>query len=124
MSSGVIAFALLAAMADPAVVAVPAKLVSGTITSADYPPNALARGSRGTTKARLTVTAEGRATDCSIYQSSGDAELDALVCPLALTRMRFSPALDRDGNPVPMPAILPVRWEIEPIEAPPANSSR
>ena len=108
-------FAALAAIeipADPP--AVPAKLISGTITEADYPPAALKRGAEGMTKAYLVISADGRATECRIWQSSGHADLDAVVCPLALGRMRFSSALDGEGKPRPMKAIMPVRWMVDP----------
>jgi len=110
--------ALLLGGAGPAEISVPARLISGTITAADYPSAALDRHAAGTTKVRLTITTDGRAIDCSLFQSSGDAELDAKVCYLATYRMRFSPALGHDGKPVPMAAILPVRWEIDPAVSP------
>ena len=114
--------AMLIGAAGPAEISVPAKLISGTITSADYPRGALARNAAGVTKVRLTITIDGRATDCSLFQSSGDAELDAKVCELATYRMRFSPALGHDGKPIAMAAILPVRWELDPALSPaPAN---
>ena len=116
--------AALAAVDAPAnLPAVPAKLISGTITNADYPPAALARGAEGLTKAYLVISAEGRAIDCRLWQSSGHADLDAVVCPIATGRMRFSPALDSEGKPQSMKAILPVRWIVDPpsIPVPPAE---
>lgn len=94
--------------------AVIAKLVSGTITNADYPPSALRRGAEGVTRVRLTITSEGNATNCSVVQSSGHRDLDRIVCPLATGRMRFNPALDREGKPRQMNGIMPVRWMLEP----------
>ena len=94
--------------------AVFAKVISGTITEADYPPAALRRGAEGMTKVRLNITSEGSATNCSIVQSSGHRDLDAMVCPLATRRMRLSPALDREGKPRPMNGIMPVRWMVSP----------
>lgn len=116
--------AILLGAAGPAEISVPARLISGTITSADYPQGALRRNAGGVTKVRLTVTIDGRATDCSLFQSSGDAELDARVCQLATLRMRFSPALGHDGKPVPMAAILPVRWEVDPAVSPAPASQK
>jgi periplasmic protein TonB len=114
--------ALLIGAAGPAAISVPAKLVAGTITSDDYPPGALSRNASGVTMVRLTITTQGRAIGCSVHRSSGDAELDAKTCFVATYRMRFSPALGHDGKPVPMAAILPVRWEIDPAVAPgPSN---
>jgi protein TonB len=49
---------------------------------------------------RLTVSAEGRATRCSIYRPSPFPETDATVCQLALDQLRFEPARDASGNPV------------------------
>jgi periplasmic protein TonB len=105
--------ALLFGAAGPAEVSVPAKLISGTITAADYPRSALKRNATGLTAVRLTITTEGRAKDCSIYRSSGDAELDAKTCSVATHRMRFTPALGHDGKPIAMAAILAARWEID-----------
>ncbi|WP_156488830.1 MULTISPECIES: TonB family protein, partial [unclassified Erythrobacter] len=49
---------------------------------------------------RLSVSAQGRATRCSIYRPSPFPETDATVCRLALEQLRFEPARDRAGNPV------------------------
>ena len=106
--------AFAAAQASPEPPAVPARVLSGTITEADYPPAALKRGARGLTKVWMVITAEGRATNCRLFQSSGHADLDAVVCPLATARMRFIPALDSKGNARSMIAIMPVRWEADP----------
>lgn len=107
----ILLLAALAAVQVPAEPpAVPAKILSGIITVADYPPAALKRGAEGTTKVWFVVTTEGRATDCRVVQSSGHADLDAVVCRLATGRMRFTPALDAKGNARPMSAVMPVRW--------------
>lgn len=49
---------------------------------------------------RLTVSAQGRATRCSIYRPSPFPETDAAVCRLAIEQLRFEPARDASGNPV------------------------
>lgn len=49
---------------------------------------------------KLTVSAEGRATRCSIYRPSPFPETDAAVCRLALEQLRFEPARDARGTPV------------------------
>jgi protein TonB len=110
--SGVIVLLVALATADAPTdrPAVPARVISGTITELDYPPAAFARGAEGLTKVWMVITTDGRATDCRLFQSSGHADLDAIVCPLATGRMRFSPALDGEGKPRPMNAIMPVRW--------------
>ena len=111
----IVALAMLAA-AEPVApkMEVPARLLSGTITSADYPPGALRRGAEGQTMVRLVITAEGLASECKLQRSSGHKDLDAIVCPIVTGRMRFSPALDGAGKPMSMTAILPVSFAVEP----------
>lgn len=48
----------------------------------------------------FTVTADGRARDCSVARSSVDADTTARVCPLVLQRIRFNPARRADGTAV------------------------
>jgi len=52
---------------------------------------------------RLIVSAQGRATNCSIYRASPFPETDRAVCRLALEQLRFEPARDRNGDPVSAP---------------------
>ena len=52
---------------------------------------------------RLMVSASGRPTSCSIYRASPFPQTDQAVCDLALKQVRFRPALDSKGNPVPAP---------------------
>lgn len=47
----------------------------------------------------FTVEADGRISDCSVRQSSGDASLDATVCQVAEQRFRYQPARHGDGTP-------------------------
>lgn len=49
----------------------------------------------------LQVSAQGRVTACRVYRSSGFPESDAKVCELAYDQIRFEPARDAQGNPVP-----------------------
>ncbi len=93
-------------------IATPTAIVSGWISDRDYPRAALKRRSQGVTQIRIRVTAEGRAEDCQIFQSAGDAELDSAACAIVTTRTRFRPATDSDGKPTWQYAMLPVRWVI------------
>ncbi|MBY6218662.1 TonB family protein [Qipengyuania aquimaris] len=52
---------------------------------------------------RLTVNAQGRVTACSVYRPSPFPETDAVVCRLSYEQIRFEPARDAQGNPVPAP---------------------
>lgn len=49
---------------------------------------------------KVTVTVEGRATNCAAVISSGDPTLDQLTCEWAEELARFNPALDELGKPV------------------------
>lgn len=48
----------------------------------------------------FTVTADGRARDCSVANSQVDAETTARVCPLVMDKIRFNPATRADGTAV------------------------
>lgn len=65
----------------------------------DYPARALREEVEGTVGVRVTVTAEGRATGCSVTASSGNSDLDSGACRSMERYARFDPALDDAGNP-------------------------
>lgn len=81
-------------------------IVSGAINSArDFPVPAGGREARIGTSVivKVTVTPEGRATNCSVYRPSPFPDTDATVCRLVVERLRFRPATDAAGNPVAAP---------------------
>ncbi|MCA1654751.1 MAG: energy transducer TonB [Sphingomicrobium sp.] len=47
----------------------------------------------------FSVQIDGRITDCSVRQSSGDPAVDAAVCQVAEQRFRYDPARRGDGTP-------------------------
>jgi protein TonB len=59
---------------------------------------------------KVTVGTDGHATNCSVYRASPDAEADAITCRLVTQRLRFKPATDAAGNPVPAPFYWQQRW--------------
>jgi protein TonB len=65
-----------------------------------YPARALREEREGTVALMVTVTPEGRATDCIVTQSSGHTDLDHAACKEITEKARFAPALDDDGKPV------------------------
>ena len=75
-----------------------------------YPAAAQRRGAQGRTVARLDLDAAGRVVGCTIVTSSGDPDLDAGTCRIALVRGQFTPAMDSAGQPVASAYTLPVRW--------------
>ncbi|WP_284734728.1 energy transducer TonB [Sphingosinicella terrae] len=78
----------------------PARHIGGTITDADYPAIPAMAGIGGTVRVVITITAHGRARDCRVARSSGNAFLDTATCELIERRYRFAPARGRDGRPV------------------------
>ena len=64
-----------------------------------YPERALRNELTGTVGLTVTVTAEGKATNCVVTQSSGHAELDFAACKEIQEKARFDPALDAEGKP-------------------------
>ena len=65
----------------------------------NYPARALREEVEGTVGVRVTVTADGRATGCSVTASSGSDILDKAACAGMERYARFDPALDDAGNP-------------------------
>jgi len=54
-------------------------------------------GSVGVT---VKVNTDGNVSNCRVARSSGDRSIDALMCQLTLTYIRFDPARDPTGRPV------------------------
>lgn len=80
----------------------PVKIAGDINSAADFPVPPGGRQARFGTSVTvfMTVTAEGRATDCRVVRPSPDREADAIVCRLAEQRFRFRPATDAEGRPV------------------------
>ena len=78
-----------------------------------YPHEALRRGEEGRVVARLAIGADGRPTGCSVVESSRSDSLDRVTCRIGSTRLRFEPARNAAGRPVPGRYDLPVRWVLE-----------
>ena len=66
----------------------------------NYPRRAQQEEIEGTVGVRVTVTPDGRATNCQVTASSGSSILDNAACTDLQRYGRFDPALDDDGNPI------------------------
>jgi periplasmic protein TonB len=77
-----------------------AELVRGSIEDSDIPHSARRRNFQGSVSVRYVVTPDGRATQCQVIRSSGDVDVDSMVCRLIEKRYRFMPALDSAGRPI------------------------
>ncbi|WP_174214220.1 energy transducer TonB [Erythrobacter sp. KY5] len=64
----------------------------------NYPSRALREEVEGTVGVRVTVTPDGRATNCQVTGSSGSSILDEAACRGMERYARFNPALDAAGN--------------------------
>ena len=84
------------------------------VSREDYPAAALRAGSEGTVGFRLTVSPQGRATDCAVTSSSGSPVLDSATCALAVRRARFEPARDEKGEPTAASFNSRIVWRIQP----------
>src|SRR3954468_2965512 len=80
------------------------------ISPEDYPASLIGGPLPGPVSVRLAVAANGRVAGCGIVQSSGAAALDVATCRLLVSRARFIPARDADGNPVAGVASAIIAW--------------
>ena len=78
----------------------------------DYPSRALREEREGTTRFRVSVSADGRVADCQVTGSSGHPDLDETTCKLIRNRGRFTPATDGNGDKTTGSWSSAVRWEI------------
>lgn len=77
---------------------------SGSIDAArDYPIPPGGREVRFGTEVVVTFTVgvDGRASNCSVYRPGPDPATNARTCELVVDRIRFNPATNRNGDPVP-----------------------
>ena len=78
----------------------------------DYPPAALAIRAEGRVAFVLTIGPDGRASECTVTRSSGSIALDAATCRIMRSRGRFTPAMDRHGNPAIATIAQEVVWTL------------
>jgi protein TonB len=91
----------------------PPRQIKGRIRDSDYPSEAGSAGVSGIVEVRYRVEIDGRATRCSIEQSSGSPVLDATTCRLIEERFRFRPSLDGERRPVPSWIVQRHEWVVE-----------
>ena len=74
--------------------------IAGEITPRDYPRHLREAGIGGVVGVLFRVEPTGLVSRCTVTQSSGVPELDALTCRLIVQRFRYRPSTDRYGRPV------------------------
>lgn len=80
--------------------ALPADNPGKWLRSSDYPADMLAKSQPGIVRFRLSVGADGVPTACHIQRSTNSEGFDDAVCKGVMRRARFTPALDKDGQPM------------------------
>jgi periplasmic protein TonB len=82
-------------------VAEPPRLVSPVLYGRDFPADMLQEWpGRATVFMRLRVDPRGYVSECTVDRGTGVATIDARLCNLAHDRLRFRPALNRNGQAV------------------------
>ncbi len=91
----------------------PPRRIRGRISDRDYPAAVGEGGIGGIVSVIYAIEPDGRASDCRITRSSGNAALDATTCRLIEQRFRFEPSRDRRGRPVRSRMVQDHHWEVE-----------
>jgi protein TonB len=89
----------------------PAQLVRN-LTRGDYRSIAQGRLPSGRAMVSLRVEPSGVPSNCRVVRSSGDAGVDSGLCPLIEARLRFRPALDDQGRPIPYELQYVATWSL------------
>lgn len=82
----------------------------GELKDSDFPRDIGDAGLGELMTIRFTVATNGRAINCAIDRSSGNPRLDGATCRGIEKRYRFRPALDENGEPVPVTMVEDHRW--------------
>jgi protein TonB len=89
----------------------PAQLIRN-LTHGDYRSIGAGRLPSGRAMVSLRVEPNGAPSNCRIVRSSGDPVVDGGLCPLIEARLRFRPALDDRGRPVPYQLQYVATWAL------------
>jgi periplasmic protein TonB len=77
------------------------QLLTPSLRAGDYPAEIRRRWPRGPGPMVIfTVLPNGRVTNCRVFQSSGDAEIDNITCSLVTQRFVYRPAYNQRGQAV------------------------
>ena len=87
----------------------PARMLN-KIPDREYRRIAGGRIPRGSATIAFRVDSNGRMSNCRITRSSGDSQVDAVVCEAATRHLRFSPARDANGRAVAQDLTYTPSW--------------
>jgi len=89
----------------------PARLVRN-LSRGDYRDLTGGRMPEGAAMVALRVEPSGLPSNCRVIRSSGDASVDAGLCPLLVARLRFRPALNDQGRPISYQLQYVATWRL------------
>jgi len=89
----------------------PARLIRN-LNRGDYRDLTGGRLPYGRAMLSLRLDTNGVPTECRVTRSSGDPYVDSGLCPLIYRRLRFRPALDADGRPIPYRLDYVANWSL------------
>lgn len=87
-----------------------AMLINGRLTNRDYRTIAGPDVPSGSAMYVLLVNTDGRVERCRPAASSGSARIDQSLCAILTQRLRFRPAMERDGRPLYQDVSYVARW--------------
>lgn len=87
----------------------PARMIN-KIPDREYRRISGGRIPRGSATISFRVDPDGRMANCRIVRSSGDPQVDSIVCNAATRHLRFRPARDPDGRPVAQDMTYTPTW--------------
>ena len=89
----------------------PARLIRN-LSRRDYRSLAGGRLPRGRAMMSLRIETNGVPSTCRVVRSSGDASVDAGLCPLVTERLRFRPAMDDRGHAIQYQLQYVATWDL------------
>ena len=89
----------------------PARLIRN-LNRGDYRQLTGGRMPAGRAMVSLQLDERGVPVQCRIARSSGDSSVDGGLCPLITQRLRFQPALDDQGRPIPYSLQYVASWTL------------
>jgi periplasmic protein TonB len=97
-----------------AVVAAPTELkpITRTHSLPPYPTISQRLGEQGTSQIQVSISTEGRVTDCKVIKSSGSERLDNAACSYVQGHWRWEPPT-REGKAVDAKTDVSVVWNLK-----------
>ena len=89
----------------------PARLIRN-LSRRDYRDLTGGRMPYGRAMISLQLDERGVPVSCRVARSTGDTDVDGGLCPLITQRLRFSPALDDRGRPIPYNLQYVASWTL------------